>query len=351
MGTGVHGASRFRFVGVEDIGGGTKANFWLEMQPNLATGGTSSDLFNRGAWVGASGNWGELRLGRQGTNSVAAVCDIDQHGCFSGFYGGGILFSGNSAPGGTGAGLMLANPTRGGGVPGQLKPDGTAATITGGQATSTISSGTATANSGDATRYVRAIRYSLPTLVQGLGVNATYAFGTVATTATNGAAGNSVGVDANYVNSNLKLTGAYQSANADQNDDRKGTLTTLGAIYNLGFASVGAGFQSEKASGTNVTFTSGKSTAITALFPFGAATPYVKYGTHSYSGGSLGSVTNAKIINLGLRYALSPRTYVYGDYVTNGAALAADAKSTTTTFFPTKDSQKSQVSFGIAASF
>ena len=89
MGSGIHGASRLRFVGVEDLGGGNKANFWLEMQPDFATGATSADLFNRGAWLGLSGNWGEFRLGRQGTNNVAAVCDVDQMGCYSGFSGGG----------------------------------------------------------------------------------------------------------------------------------------------------------------------------------------------------------------------------------------------------------------------
>jgi len=96
MNTGIHGASRLRFVGTEDMGGGNKANFWLEMQPNFQTGSVSGDLFNRGAWLGLQGGWGELRLGRQGTNTIGAVCTIDQHGCYSGFYGGGILFTGTT---------------------------------------------------------------------------------------------------------------------------------------------------------------------------------------------------------------------------------------------------------------
>ena len=45
MNTGIHGASRLRFVGTEDMGGGNKANFWLEMQPNFQTGSTAADLF------------------------------------------------------------------------------------------------------------------------------------------------------------------------------------------------------------------------------------------------------------------------------------------------------------------
>ena len=114
--TGNNGASRLRFVGVEDLGNGTKANWLLEMQPNFTNGTTSSSgLFNRGAWAGLSdAKLGEIRLGRQGTNNVSAVCDIDQQGCYTGFYGGGILFSGQAGPGGNYGALLAANPTRGG---------------------------------------------------------------------------------------------------------------------------------------------------------------------------------------------------------------------------------------------
>lgn len=298
MASGIHGASRLRFVGVEDLGGGLKANFWLEMQPNFETGAVNADLFNRGAWTGLSGNFGEVRLGRQGTNNVAAVCDIDQMGCYSGFSGGGILFSGQGAPGAEKASLMAANPTRGGA----------------GQAASTVGS------AADSTRYMRAVRYSLPTLVNGLAVNVSHAYGTVET-ASASAGGNTQGIDANYTTGNLKLTAAYAKAGADVGSDKSGTLTTVGAIYNFGFATVGAGVQSEKASGTALTFSKADAYALTALFPMGAATPYVKYGQRKYSGGTFGDVTTAKVSNFGVRYALSKRTYLYGDYVTNGAEV------------------------------
>jgi len=53
--TGTNGASRLRFVGVEDLGSGTKATFWLEMQPSFQNGTISgAGLFNRGAWAGLS---------------------------------------------------------------------------------------------------------------------------------------------------------------------------------------------------------------------------------------------------------------------------------------------------------
>lgn len=55
--------SRFGFRGVEDLGGGLKAGFWLEagLSPD---DGTTSTAFNRRATVSLMGNWGEVRLGR-----------------------------------------------------------------------------------------------------------------------------------------------------------------------------------------------------------------------------------------------------------------------------------------------
>ena len=295
MGTGIHGASRLRFVGVEDLGGGNKANFWLEMQPNFQDGSTNANLFNRGAWLGLQGNWGEVRLGRQNTNTVGAVCTIDQLGCYSGFFGGGIMFSGQSGPGTAGGGWMLANPTRG----------------------STQAASTGTVTSLDSVRYVNAVRYSLPALVTGLTVNATFAYGTTAT-ATAAAGGNSSGIDAAYANGPLAVVFAYQKAEADVGFDKTGDLFTLGATYDLGVVKLGAGIQQEKAAGTGVTFTSGDSYALTATVPMGAFTPYAKIGEHKYNN-TVG--TNAKIVNVGVRYALSKRSLVYADYVNNSATL------------------------------
>ncbi|PUE06236.1 hypothetical protein B9Z51_15545 [Limnohabitans sp. T6-5] len=313
MGSGIHGASRLRFVGVEDLGGGTKANFWLEMQPSFADGSTSAKLFNRGAWLGASGGWGEVRLGRQGTNTIGAVCTIDQHGCYSGFSGGGILFSGQATPGLNNAGWMLANPTRGNA-----------------QAASTDVT--------DSTRYVKAVRYSLPELVAGLAVNATYAYGTAASAGV-AASGNSSGVDATYTSGPLAVVFAYQKADADATVQSTGTLTTIGATYDLGVVKLGAGVQSEKATaaGTAVAFTKGDSYALTATVPMGALTPYVKYGEHKYDNAT---GTNAKIANVGVRYALSKRSLVYVDYVTNSAALVN-----------TSTSAKSMTSLGLQHTF
>jgi len=62
--------SRLGFRGTEDIGSGLKANFQLEAQVNPAAGSVGSttvatnEMFNREAWVGLSGGFGEFRIGR-----------------------------------------------------------------------------------------------------------------------------------------------------------------------------------------------------------------------------------------------------------------------------------------------
>ncbi|MDO9144588.1 porin [Rhodoferax sp.] len=56
--------SRFGFKGSEDLGGGLKANFQLEQGFSIDTGKSDSAGFNRQAWVGFSGGFGEVQLGK-----------------------------------------------------------------------------------------------------------------------------------------------------------------------------------------------------------------------------------------------------------------------------------------------
>jgi len=170
------------------------------------------------------------------------------------------------------------------------------------------------------------------------------------------------------VNGPLKLTAAYQKANGERVATAgsattaatlgpigaSGELTTIGAVYNLGFASIGAGYQSEKANATSANtgtsalqFTKGEGYALTALFPMGAFTPYIKYGERKYSGGTLGKFTPTKMTNVGVRYALSKRTYVYGDYVQNGSDVIVPGA---TQLF-NQGSLQNQTNFGITHAF
>ena len=70
--------SRFGLKGSEDLGGGLKANFKLESGINIDTGRagsytnpytgvSSTSVFSRQSWVGVSGGFGEIQLGKMWT--------------------------------------------------------------------------------------------------------------------------------------------------------------------------------------------------------------------------------------------------------------------------------------------
>lgn len=65
--SGTAQGDRLGFKGREDLGGGTKALFVLEMGYQLSNGQLAQGGrgFGRSAYVGLSGGWGELTLGRQ----------------------------------------------------------------------------------------------------------------------------------------------------------------------------------------------------------------------------------------------------------------------------------------------
>jgi predicted porin len=90
MGSGAINTSRLGFSGSEDLGGGMKAIFGLEMRldpsnganqesAGAAGGTTSTAFFERGAYVGLSGGFGTVKLGRidhqGGENNDASFFD------------------------------------------------------------------------------------------------------------------------------------------------------------------------------------------------------------------------------------------------------------------------------------
>jgi predicted porin len=101
MSTDGMSSSRLGFRGVEDLGGGLKAGFWLEagLAPDTGRSNTNGNwgngsenqlIFNRRSTVSLSNQWGELRLGRDytatfwswtvfdpfGTNGVGAATNL-----------------------------------------------------------------------------------------------------------------------------------------------------------------------------------------------------------------------------------------------------------------------------------
>ncbi len=111
-----YNSSRLGFKGVEDMGGGMKARFWLEAGVmndngagaatnvnNQATGGALAGMngsqgltFNRSSWVALNGNFGEVRLGRDYTPQFWTLTVYDPFGT----NGVGTTQSLNSSAGG-----------------------------------------------------------------------------------------------------------------------------------------------------------------------------------------------------------------------------------------------------------
>ena len=60
-------SSRLGFRGVEDLGGGLKAGFWIEGALSADTGNATGQTWQRRSTVSLMGGFGEIRLGRDYT--------------------------------------------------------------------------------------------------------------------------------------------------------------------------------------------------------------------------------------------------------------------------------------------
>ena len=78
LGSGGLASNRLGFRGVEDLGGGMKAGFWLEAGYNLddGTGVSNTFNFNRRSTISLMDDrWGEIRLGRDFTATYNNIYD------------------------------------------------------------------------------------------------------------------------------------------------------------------------------------------------------------------------------------------------------------------------------------
>jgi predicted porin len=96
LSSGEQSSSRLGFRGLEDLGGGLKASFWLEGSVAVDNGGTTF-RFDRRSTVGLIGGFGEVRLGR---DKLASYLNVETFDPF-----GDIGVAGN------GANNMLGNAT------------------------------------------------------------------------------------------------------------------------------------------------------------------------------------------------------------------------------------------------
>lgn len=251
--------SRLGFRGTEDLGGGLKANFQLESTVVPSTGSlgsttTTGQVFDREAWVGMSGNFGEIRVGRQ---DVTYAQDVD-----SGVSQGANL------------GLRPVN-------------------------------GTAVELGSDQNQVIKYISPKVGPLTLQVG----YASGN-GSSATAEQQADQLGAHAKVELGKLSLHAAYQkndgATTAAQRD-----FTVYGAAYDLGFASVGASYAEGDVSTTgDVT---SKSTVASIRVPLSSSLALhgvygqAEDGTQASNGKGTGYI-------VGVTKALSKRTTVYAAY-------------------------------------
>lgn len=83
--SGLMETSHIGFRGSEDLGGGTKANFDLSsfIRPDTGEptrGAPGEGFWSKAAWVGLSGDWGQVRLGRLSTTSFVTMMRFSPFG-------------------------------------------------------------------------------------------------------------------------------------------------------------------------------------------------------------------------------------------------------------------------------
>jgi predicted porin len=110
------GSSRLGFRGVEDIGGGLRASFWLEGSLAADTGNAAGQNWQRRSTVSLTGGFGEIRLGRDYTP------DFWNHTVFDPFGTNGVGSSTNlfDASGSGATTVVRANNSLGYFLPGGL---------------------------------------------------------------------------------------------------------------------------------------------------------------------------------------------------------------------------------------
>ncbi len=319
-------SSRLGFRGVEDIGGGLKAGFWIEAGLGSDTGGMGSPTvtWNRRATASLMGDFGEIRLGRDYTPTFWTHTQFDPFGT------NGVGNANNLI--GTGAltgSAAATNTTRILGVP---------------------STATGDARTGSWVRADNSIGYHLPSL-GGL-------YGQAMVAAGEGAIGNKyVGGRLGYAAGPINVAVAYGKTDL-VTDSLK--AMNIGVSYNAGFMTVMGAYHNYKVGGSEPTSATSygnpanrelKNYLIGALVPMGSGTFKVSFAKTKGGGAGLNVSSaataasskdaSATQIALGYVYDLSKRTSVYTHYSTiknkNGAHFYASGAgpaftSTTTNF-------------------
>jgi predicted porin len=255
--------SRWGLRGSEDLGGGLKANFTLEQGFAIDTGAeaTATLVFSRQAFVGLSGGFGTLNIGRQ-----YDIVD-NMYGIYDAMGSGG--FTANNALSGAG-------------------------------------------NVGDyIVRQNNAVMYTTPNM-GGLTATAMWAPGENKVVGVGAVgAGKNVGAMINYANGPLGIGAGWQS-NKATSATAATTHYIIGASYDLGVAKLFGQYDAGKVKSLAGS-PKDDGFSLGAVIPVGAAQLQVTYATEDMKTAGVKTAENSAFGLLG-RYDLSKRTYVYAGY-------------------------------------
>jgi len=276
LNSGAVNGSRWGMKGSEDLGGGLKANFDLQSGFNLDDGTQAQGrLFGRHAWVGFSGGFGAVRLGRTATpyDDVSGASDA--------------VFDSALAP--------MNNTFK---------------------------------STGYTVRTNNTIYYQAPNM-GGFSGAVSYALGEDKTASTGATSATSFNLT--YGAGPVAVQFAYQVEDGvDTATVADAKFTRLGGSYDLGVAKIKATYGKANHVGTAVGYDA-TDFQIGADFPVSSALTLSASYAKSNDSKTTGFEASRKGFGLGAAYTLSKRTFVYGGLESDTAttsATTADAKHT-----------------------
>ena len=252
-------SSRLGFRGVEDLGGGMRAGFWIEGALSNDDGNAAGLTFQRRSTLSLMGNFGEVRLGRDYTPTFWNTTVYDAFGT-------------------NGVGSSM--------TPGLISVVGIATNTT-------------------AVRSNNTIAYFLPGGLGGFTGQFQYGFGEVASNAVNKGQGNYFGMRLGYGAGPLAFnfaTGTVKGVSGATNVK----TTNIGASYDFGAIKPMLFWGNEKA-GTGAKVSAWE---LSAVAPMGAGELRAAYSRYDVAN----SANDWNKFALGYGYNLSKRTQLYSTY-------------------------------------
>jgi predicted porin len=265
--SGGQSASRIGFRGTEDLGGGLKASFVLEQGFNSDAGtfGVATEQFSRLSFIGLSGGFGNVTLGKQ----VVPLKDAHD----------------------------VLDPFGAAGATGNIE--------------NVFYNGSATFLGGASGRIANTVKYVSPNFT-GLTARASYTFGeTTGATSANRA----YGVGLSYINGPLNVQFGYIDRDDAANENR---AFVVGAVYDFGALKLHAAFgdYETEVAATGITTLEGRNALVGVTVPFGRSSFIASYSRNDNRTDGITSNDDSDRIALQYTYDLSKRTNFYVGYST-----------------------------------